>query len=369
MANMFGSRFFAPVPAFNFAGAATFYTHILDAVNDGVAFPFDARTANAITHLGFRYGVRTGAPPAYIIGLEGISATTGWPDGTYKVNGGNCSAIFTPPNDTSWDGTWQWVALANSYTPTLSERLMLTIRASGTPDGSNYSTFTTSLDLYLQIYPYRSHLTGGTWVNQTTGSPVFGVRTASERYGRILPNYYSTRTASTVGHRVAMLVNVPGGAGDTYKVGGFRALASIANAAGKAPLAKIWSASGALASKTMDTDQVGRAASSLNATVECIFDTSVTLNCGTDYYFGFEVADAANGGIALQGTKFASADDKATDDGGAICSLATHTGAWSVDSTVRPWMELILDDITEPSGGGAIVAPRLVVAGATSRRR
>lgn len=360
MANMFGSRIFASSFGVQVSGAPTYYQHVVDASNDGVAWAVDARTANAITHLGYRYGARTGTPPTHIIGLEGISVTTGFPDGTYLGGGSPASATFTPPADTTWDGTWQWVALANSYTPAIGERMTITIRySSGTVNAGNNSSFSTAAETLLITYPYRSHLTAGTWVNQTTGAGLWGIRTATERYGRILPNVYSTRTASTVGHRIAMLVNIPGGAGDTYTVAGFRAIASIAAAAGKAPLAKIWSASTALASKTMDTDQVGRAASGAQSSVECIYDTSVTLNCGTDYYFGFEVADAANAGVILYGTQFASADDAATDDAGAICSLALNTGSWSADATVRPWMELILSDLTEPAGGAiAIVNSR-----------
>lgn len=372
MANMFGSRFLTPITPMEYQSSPAFSSHVVDASTEGVAFAFDPRSNNAITHLGFRYGARTGTPPTFIIGLETPSTTTGFPDGIYVGGGSPASATFTPPADTSWDGIWQWIALTNSYVPTLgSGRLIGTIRySSGTIDGSNNSSFTTHLTPGLVTFPYASRNTSGTWSSSGVANmPVYGVRTASERYGRIVPNLYTTRTAATIGHRVAMLVNVPGGAGDTFKVAGIRAVASLAATTGKAPLAKIWSASSALASKTMDVDQAGRPTSSAYASVECIFDTSVTLNCGTDYYFGFEVAETTSSGILLYGTQFASADDKATDDGGAICSLATHTGSWSADATVRPWMELILEDWTEPSGGGgAFIGPMRVIQSAGRRR-
>lgn len=341
-------------------GSPSASSHVVDASNEGVAFAFDAKDANAITHLGFRYGARTGTPPTYIIGLEGISSSTPFPDGTYKGGGTPASGTFTPPSSTAWDGTWQWVVLDNSYTPSLGERLCITIRySSGTIDGSNNSSFTTNwtgIGPSLACFPYSVRNTSGTWAAQTTAT-AFGIRTASSRYGVILPNLYTTRSASTVGHRQAMKVNLPAGFGATYRVLGIRSVVSLASTTGKTPLAKIWSAGSALASKAIDTDQVGSPVSGTNRTVECIFDTPIDLNFGTDYYFGFEVADAASAGVLIYGTQFASADDN-TEDGGSYCCLSTYNGSvWTDDTTVRPWMELIVDDWEEPSSSGGLVAP------------
>lgn len=335
----------------------SFSSHIVDASNEGVAFAFQAETTDAITHLGFRYGVRAATPPTYIIGLEGLSSSTGLPDGTYKGGGTPASGTFTPPASTAWDGTWQWVALDNSYTPTLGEFLCSTIRySSGTIDASNYSSFTTQISNAPSSYfPYPIRNTAGTWATVAPSMPTFGVRTASGRYGYIIPNLYATRTASTVGHRVALKMSLPAGFGDTFKVSGIRFAGSIAGAVGKNPLCKIWSASSALASATLDSDVI--ATSTAYRSMEIRFDTSVTLSFGADYYFGFEVADAVNGGVILYGIQHSDSAD-ATKDGGDYFQLATYNGStWTTDATVRPLMELIVDDITEPSGGGGLVAP------------
>lgn len=355
-----GSPWMTPISV----GTPSISTHVIDASNEGVAFAFQARNTDAITHLGFRYGSRTGTPPTYIIGLEGLSASTGFPDGTYKTNGGNCSATFTPPADTTWNGTWQWIALSNSYTPARGEVLCITIRhSSGTIDGTNNSSFGTNWTNMLPSlgsFPYAIRNTSGTWASQQIGS-TFGVRTANDRYGCIVPNLYSTRTASTVGHRVAMRVVMPAAYGDTYKVVGMRASVSLSATTGRNPLARIWSASSTLTSITMDTDIAGASTVSAYRSWEVMFADSVTLNCGTPYYFGFEVADATSAGIALYGTQFASADDN-DDDGGQVFGLGTFNGTtWTDDLTVRPWMELILEDFTEPSGGsGAVLMPQSV---------
>jgi hypothetical protein len=233
----------------------------------------------------------------------------------------------------------------------------------GTTDASNYSTIGTNLDNMSPVrinFPYSSRLTGGTWSNTVgVGDPmVFGWRTASGRYGRIIQSIYSTRSASTVGHRVAMKVNLPAGFGDTYKVLGVRFSGSLSSSSGKAPLCKIWSASSALASVTLDVDQQASSAGSAYMTGEYYFDSAPTLNFGTDYYFGLEVADAANGGVIIYGTEVAEAADLANQDGGNICCLSTYNGsAWTDNTLVRPWMELILEDWTEPSGGGGLLLP------------
>jgi hypothetical protein len=348
----------------------SFSNHAIDASNEGVAWAFQAKSTEAITHIGFRYGARAATPPTYIAGIEGLSTATGFPDGTYKGGGSPASGTFTPPASTAWDGTWQWVALANSYTPSsIGEWLCSTIRySSGTIDGTNNSSFSSQLTNAPKTYfPYALRNTAGTWAISANAFPVFGIRTANLRYGYIVPNLYSTRTASTVGHRVAMKVNVSSGFGDTYKVIGIRFAGSIASAVGKNPLCKIWSASSALASATLDSDVI--AISTAYRSTEIIFDTSVALSFGTDYYFGFEVADATSGGVILYGTQFASADDKATDDGGNYFSLATYNGStWTDDATVRPWMELILEDWTEPASSGSIIAPMRVIQNSRSRR-
>lgn len=342
-------------------GTPSISTHVIDASNEGVAYAFQARNTDAITHLGFRVGSRTGTPPTYIIGLEGLSGTTGFPDGVYKTNGGNCTATFTPPADTSWNSTWQWIALANSYVPARGETLALTIRhSSGTIDGSNnisVGTNWTNAMPTLGSFPYALRNTSGTWAAQQI-SPIFGVRTANDRYGVIVPNMYSTRSSTTIGHRVAMRFTMPSSYGDTYKVAGIRASVSLAAAGGKNPLAKIWSASSALTSITLDVDTAGAPTISNYRSWEVFFADSVTLNCGTPYYFGFEVADSASAGIALFGTQFASADDN-DDDGGSLFALGTFNGTtWTDDATVRPWMELILEDMTKPTGGaGAVLMP------------
>lgn len=327
---------------------------VCDANNDGLGWIFKSPTTDAITHLGFRYGARTGTPPTYIIGLEGVVTTTGLPDGTYLGGGTPASMTFTPPADATIDGLWQWKALDNSYTPTRGQDLAITIRySSGTVDGSNNSSFTRRNPTGVaHSNPYSLTLTAGTWA-ASNEQPVFGIRTASNRYGNIIQAAYTTRTASTVGHRAALKFTLPADWASTFKVRGVRFYGSIASAAGKTPILGLWDASSAIQTASIDTD-ISASATGTNVINELYFDEAslTALNFGGTYYAGLEVADAASGGVIVTGATLSEANDLLSFPGGTAVHLATYDGAtWSDVQTARPMMELIFDDLTEPAGG------------------
>lgn len=339
-------------------GGLSFQNHTVDANTEGVSWVMQAREADAITHVGFRYGARTGTPPTYIIGIESPSVTTGHPDGVVLGGGTPASATFTPPASTAWDGLWQWIALDNAYTPVRGQRLAITIRhSSGTIDASNYSTFTTHLNSVAgesrTSHPYALRNTAGTWALQTS-SPIYGIRTASTRHGSIIESSYITASASTVGHRRALEFIVPSGSCTSFTVRGFRFCGNIANAVGKNPVMGLWSAAGVLQNITLDTDAAAIPAN-LYDQQEYLFDetTLSTLTPGTVYYIGFEVADATNGQVNLVGIGVNSADDLLAHAGGTAWRLATYDGSsWTSVATVRPFAELILGDVTGGGGSG-----------------
>lgn len=342
---------------FNFhTSAPAFTAHTVDANNDGWAYIFQAQSANPITHGGFRYGARNGTCPAYSLTLETVSTSTGFPSGT-DAGGGSATLVnFTPPADTSWDGLWQWVQFTNSYTPTRGEFLALVCRGL-TTDASNYSTFTTDLSNIAQVsspvFPCAARLTAGSWARRAV-TPVGGVRTASERYGHVIEEIYGTSTASTIGHRVAARFNIPGSG--TYTVRGMKGTVRIGQAVGKAPLLKIWNSGGTvLQDVTLDSDII---VSNTNSAHMMLFDETslATLSAGTEYRIGLEVADSTTGGVTMYGGHTGSADDQNAFPDGANCLLSTYDGSsWTDDDTTRLWIELILDDWTEPSASGAVI--------------
>lgn len=344
--------------------------HSVDAATDGVGWSLQARGTEAITHIGFRYGVRTGTPPTFVATLESVVSTTGLPDGTDIGGGSPTAATFTPPADATWDGTFQWVALTNSYTPTRGQVLAITIRhSSGTIDGSNNSSFTSHYNNFIgttnnRQFPMPIRLTAGTWSKQNN-SAIFGVRTATTRYGFPIQDFYVTRSASTVGHRQALKFTLPADSGDTFTVIGARLNVSLSGAAGKNPVLGLWSASGVIQDITLDADWVNNASSSYTGYDFYFNEASLTaLSFGTAYYLGLEVGDAVNGGVIVNGLQLASADDQDAFAGGSDFVLSTFDGAtWTDDATVRPFVEPIISDITEPAGGGGTT-----IAGTPMRR-
>lgn len=341
--------------------APSFTNHALDATNDGIGWAMQAESADAITHVGFRYGARTGTPPTYVATLESLNGSTGKPDGTDVGGGSPTAATFTPPADATWDSTWRWVQLTNAYTPSRGQVLCPTVRySSGTVDGSNFSSITRLVGNVLTAtfggFPSVFTLAGGTWSNSQVCHAV-ALRTASSRYGFILPAFYNTRSASTVGHRQALKFTLPAGAAGTFKVRGIRVHGSSAAAAGKAPVFGIWSASAAIQTVPLDVDVVQNVTQPY-IPMDLMFDEAslTALSFGTTYYAGMEVADAANAGVIINGIQLAEAADLAAFAGGSDFHFATYNGsAWSDDQTVRPFVELILDDLSPPARARTLI--------------
>lgn len=326
----------------------------LDAAADAVAFVFQAKTADAITAGGFRYGVRTGTPPTYSIALEGVGGD-GLPNGT-DVGGGSPTLVtFTPPADTSIDGLWQWKNFTNSFTPSVGQLLALVIRySSGTVDASNNSTithrFATSVSGH---FPYALTNTTGTFAKDSNAIiPTFGYKTASTRCGNIIQGSY-TGVVSTSGHRSCMHLTLPSTHGSTQKVKGLVVTLLNGSAGGQTHTLGVWDGSGtALQTLTIDTDQFSTAGGNVAGAILVFSDATLdALSYGSKYYFGVERGSAGN--IGLRGIQLAEAEDRSAFAMGTIRGLSTWNGsAWSDDDTVLPFVELLLDDITVPSGSG-----------------
>lgn len=339
---------------FNSPGAISNVT--LSASNSGIGWIFQANSTDAITHLGFRYGLRTGTPPTYSIRLESSDAS-GNPDNTDVGGGSATAATFTPPASTAWDGTWQWVALTNSYTPTLGQFLYSTIRySSGTIDGSNNGSFGQS---YASIssaadgrtFPAVNNLSGGTWTKSATNVPLFGYRTANGRYGQIALSEYQTATANTATHKSGMYFTLNSGFGSSFKLAGISGLMKMGAAGGSCKVG-CWQTDGTeLASVTIDGDFPGSVGGP-NIYGEAYFTTQPTLNYGTKYYVGVE---CVSGTVAVNGISFTEAADRAWLPNGTNRGLMTYNGSFTETDTTVPLIDLILADITVPSGSTSYV--------------
>ena len=324
--------------------------HVVDASNEGFAFVFQPGITDPITHLGYRYGARTGTPPTYSMRLESVDGS-GVPDNT-DVGGGSATAVtFTPPADTSIDGLWQWMTLTNSYTPTSRGQLLAGVirYSSGTIDGSNNSSFSRQFATHFSTtgFPYHCTNTGGTWTKQTSGI-LGGWRTASGRYGYIGQSAFATNTAATSGHQSGMYFTLPSGHGDTFKVLGVRGPITLGPGGGSAKIVLTASDGTVLQDITIDSDHVAGGALQVSA---FFFDESTlsTLSYGTKYYIMLESTGSA---VGTRGIVLAESEDREAYPNGLNRGLVTYNGSSYTESDLTlPFLDLILADITEPAGG------------------
>lgn len=346
-------RIFSNAASLNITSAVN---HVVDASTEGVAWVFQPFNTDPITHIGFRYGARTGTPPTFSGLIESLDGS-GLPNGTDVGGGSPTLKTFTPPASTAWDGTWQWIALANSFTPTRGQVLAGVIRySSGTIDASNNSSFTGRIGQTNTFagFPYFLTNSGGTWSKQAF-PPLFGWRTASGRYGHIAQSAYTTTTANTAGHRSLMKFQLPSGEGASYQVCGFSGSAILGGAGGSYKIVLTDSSGTVLQDATIDNDHDSNIGT--RGARAWWFDeaTLATLSYGTDYYIGFEVV---SGAVGVSGVVLAEAADREAYVGGLNRCLGTSTGGAITDTTtVMPLLEIIIDEISPAtgSGGGAIV--------------
>jgi hypothetical protein len=321
----------------------------LATINHKVGWVFQWPYTEAITTGIFRYGARTTTPPQHTISLQSVDTSTGLPTGTILGGGSPVSATFTPPADTTWDGTVRSVAFTNSYTPGASgEYMALVIDATSAPS-SGSSSFTRNISTvasYLQSFPKHDVNTGSWAKGGNDYEALFAVSGATRVYG--LPvQALTTETTSTSGRRLAMKFTLPSGWGSTFKIIGFRTIGTTP-VSSSAPVIGVWDAAGtALQSRTLDGDIIKSAGAGHKA--EYFFTgTLATLDFGTTYYIGIQSAGVA---VDLINLVAATSGQLAAYPLPACYSL-WNGSAWSDTATYMPWVELLIDDWTEPAGGG-----------------
>jgi hypothetical protein len=332
----------------------SFNNQVFSASSTKLGVIFQAQSAEPITALLARYGVRTGTPPAHKISLQGVDIS-GNPDGTVKGGASPASKVFTPPASTAWDGTVQTFTLDNSYTPAAGDWLAWVLEySSGTIDASNNSSWTRSVSNIgsgRYTVPYTL-LNTGTWARTGTALAVWGWKGATNTFG--FPLLAVNATSATVdGNRVAMRFTLPSGAGTSIGVAGLRLNLSTPAAGGQNYIVGIWDDAGtALQTITIDSDYI-----SINGITilqgEAWFSSPATLTDGTVYYAGVQRSGTNLGITTLD---FANANDLTAMPGGSGFYLATWNGsAWSAVQTSRPFVELMLSDMTASGGGGGLL--------------
>lgn len=340
------------------AGAAwTANNFPLDQTTDQLEWIFYAREATTITRVGFRYGSRNLTPPTYIISLQGVDLTTGFPDGTIKGGGSPASLTFTPPADTSIDGLWQWKTLANPYTCAAGELLAIVLGySSGTVNGTNFSSISYSDSLSLSNgadgIPYVIQNNAGVRAKQSTRA-LFGYSSATQVYGNVAQSAFTPATfaSTSTPDEYAVAFVIPSGWTGTYQIEAIDWRIGTP-AAARSALVQLYSGTTVLQTATFDSDVCSNSAGTRYSRLTFTDANLTNLIPGQVYRIGLQPA-ADTGGWAVTGITNPSNADWAGYSMGVNMYLSTRTdgGAWTDDLTTRLHAALILKDISAPSPG------------------
>lgn len=325
------------------------------ATSDSIEFIFQAQAAATISRLGFRYTLRTGTPPTYKISLEGVDGS-GRADGTIKGGGTPASATFTPPADTSWNSTWQWINLDNSFVVARGDELAVRITwSSGTINGSNCSSFTAANGCLRTPggKPYAvTYNATGTVTTRQSNLLCIGYGSTTVAYGYpVATSAFVTINSGTTPDELALLFTVPSGLASTVQIAGAEIWVVTMTAATTHKLI-LYDTNGTtvLQTYTFDSDHVQ---ATTNQATRIMFNdvTLASLNVGSTYRLAVQPQAATS--IQLFTYDFGAAADQAPWPGGQQMQYSTRTdaGAWTDLATRRPMIVPILADISHLASG------------------
>lgn len=334
----------------NGGGALT--THPLQSSTDSLEVLFQCDKAVTITKLGYTYGVRTGTPPTYQIDLEGVNLTTGRADGTIKSST-NAKATFTPPADTTQDGTTQYKTLTASYACTKGEFLAEVIKySSGTVNASNMGTFAYQMSSsnFSYAFPYSVTVASGSGTKRD-GPPVYAYSDGTTYYGNPLQNFsqdcYSTATED------AVTFTIPSSWCSTIKLKGAIFYGATPNA-GKDTVFNLYSGVAAGSTTVLDTATLDGDVLSANGSsrvTRILFTTETALTCGNGYRIS-AAPNAASASFCMESGNVGTNAEFSAWPWGINTFFSTRSGGnWTDTNTKRPLVKLIWSDITAPSGG------------------
>lgn len=315
----------------------------LDQTTDAMEWIFPADEAVALTRLGFRYGVRTGTPPTYKASLQGVDAA-GNPDGTIKGGGSPAAVTFTPPASAAWDGTFQSVTLANSYTPANPGEMLAMVIAydSGTVDASNKSSFSNRCDGGVYGLPYAIENNAGTRA-RAGGLPIFAYGSATKWYGHPLQNVTVTPlfNSGSTPDEYAAKFTLPTTFVATYTLKGIRLMGQSPVAAGSMKV-NLYDATTVIATATLDQDYFQSSGGTREMTFLFQDVTRPTLTAGNTYRIGFQPQGAQN--IGVNRMQVANAAEWDAWPGGQDWAVSTRTdaGAWTDVLTDRIICDLLI---------------------------
>lgn len=344
------------------SGALSFSSFTLNGSTDKAEVVFQAFEDATITRLGLRVGTITNSV-AWKIGLQGVDVS-GNPDGTFLGGGSPASATFNPTSLSWASGDWRWVTLDNSISVARGTRYAWVIEYVSGTLGSQVLNHYSSGWASASGAPFAITNDAGVRTRQGNAIPIFGYGSSTKAYGFPLKtstdlNYNSGSTPD----EWAMAWNLPTQFGSTYKVAGVRfGQFRVANT-GQTWTMTLYDTDGTTVLQQVqhDSDYWDGTTSVRGSTF--LFDESTlsTLNAGSNYKISF-LPDNASINLRPQYYDVDAAADWDAWPGGQnfwVESQTNGSGSWTPLYTRRFNCDLLIDDITAPSGGGsgAIIIP------------
>lgn len=356
----------SPFDILNGAPAAT----TIDASGKGTGGIFIAKEAATITKLCYVYGLRTGTPPTYKIGMETVNGSTGDPSGTYKTGTGECSFSFTPPANTSIDGTKVCQTLTGTTCAvTRGEQFAITIRyASGTIGVGNNSSFNDSWSTgFNDTYgsapnnEYQDILTAGPTWTKGSYSPMFTYENSTRVFGNIIlsldQNFYDSGSTP---NEYAMRFQYPCPSGQKFQLSAIVPAFPQTCSAGKTLTAKLYDGTTnpttAIQSGTIDCDNTKSVNANRHQAIWFTDSTLQDLNCSATYRVSLVPNEASSGlGIGV-GVVSANADFDAWPWGVQTYLSTRAGGSWTDVTTKRPIWGLVINKLNTVSGGTSTIS-------------
>lgn len=355
-----------PSGSINMPGSGSQQTFQINGATDAIEYVLIAPEAATITKLMFGYEGRVGTPVQQKIGIQGVNASTGRCDGTYKTGTGECSVSYTPPANGTWDNTGQEVTLTGTTCAVArGERICIRISPVGTPDGSNLSGYIRSTSNTNESDASEYHFTIDAGSATMRGElPVIGFGNASRWFGYPSSSYTQEYFSSdTSPDEVALKFQYPCASGQTFKIAGADAIVKVP-ASSTSLKVILYTGTTVLQDVTLDSDNF-RSTGSV-AGIKAFFDetTLSTLTCGTTYYLALQ-AQSTSMNMFIPEFIVSSAAHMDAYAWGANTHLATRVdaGSWTATTTRRPAIWPILDKLDAVSSGGKTQATSKLMDG------
>jgi hypothetical protein len=310
-----------------------------------------------ITHVGFNFNTRTGAPGDFSFRLNAVDAS-----GNPSTILGSATIASSAITYGGAGGSFYWGALSASVNVTRGQTLACTCFATtGTWDASNNVTLNYQLNNSGEAHGNRSQFPYATRGSARQDGVIGGMRSSTTAYGYPIAGL-SVDTYSFTATRYGTRFTIPSSMGASVRLAGVRFRAQINT--GSSYDIKVGSITGTTVTETytetIDTDVQNNGGTGTSH--DYVFTTPQTLTAGTEYVIGIL---AGGNNVQFASAKFPAGTGTIDRTAfthpiyGTVASGSwTSGGVWTGDDT-RLYIMVPFFDLINTATGGLATEPRL----------